>query len=229
MVMPLRDIQERRSFPLVNLALIAANIAVFLYQVSLGSRLEGFIRSAAFVPAEYFTPGNAVADARSVFVSMFLHGGWIHLGGNMLYLYIFGDNVEDRVGHGRYLLFYLICGWAATLLHGALNANSTIPAIGASGAISGVLGAYMLLFPKARVLTLIPLGFYMQMRELPALVVLGLWFAMQFLSGVVSVGARGNEASGVAWWAHIGGFLAGMILIKLMVRRQPARGAVGRG
>jgi membrane associated rhomboid family serine protease len=220
MVMPLRDVQERHTFPMVNVALIAINIAVFFYQMSLGTRLEGFIRSAAFVPADYFSPGNALADARSVFVSMFLHGGWMHLGGNMLYLYIFGDNVEDRLGHGRYLLFYLACGWAATLLHGVLNAGSTVPAIGASGAISGVLGAYMLLFPKARVLTIIPIGFYVQMRELPALVVLGLWFVMQFLSGVVSIGVRSGHAAGVAWWAHIGGFVAGMILVKLLARPQ---------
>ena len=228
MVMPLRDVQERHSFPVVNLALIAINIAVFLYQLSLGSRLEGFIRSAAFVPAAYFAPGNAVADARSVFASMFLHGGWMHLGGNMLYLYIFGDNVEDRVGHLRYLLFYLACGWAATLLHGVLNTQSAVPTIGASGAISGVLGAYMLLFPKARVLTLIPLGFYVQLRELPALFVLGLWFVMQFLSGVVSIGVHAEQAAGVAWWAHIGGFVAGMILVKLLVRRPVPRTSAWR-
>jgi len=225
MVMPLRDVQERRTFPVVNLALIGANIAVFLYQLSLGSRLGGFIRSAAFVPAQYFAPGGAAEDARSVFVSMFLHGGWMHLGGNMLYLYIFGDNVEDRVGHVRYLFFYLLCGWAATLLHGILNAGSTVPTIGASGAISGVLGAYMLLFPRARVLTLIPLGFYMQVRELPALFVLGLWFVMQFLSGVVSIGVRASETAGVAVWAHIGGFVAGMILVKLLTWRKPAGAA----
>jgi hypothetical protein len=226
MVLPLRDIQPRRTFPVVNLLLIGTNIAVFLYQLSLGSRLEGFIHSAAFVPAQYFAPGSAVGDVRSVFVSMFLHGGWMHLGGNLLYLYIFGDNVEDRVGHVRYLIFYLLCGWAATMVHGVLNAGSTVPTIGASGAISGVLGAYMLLFPKARVLTLIPLGFYMQMRELPALVVLGLWFAMQFLSGVVSFGARGSQAAGVAVWAHIGGFVTGMLLVKLLTWRQasPATG-----
>ncbi len=223
MVLPLRDTQERRTFPIVNLLLIAANFAVFFYQISLGPRLEDFIRSAAFVPAHYFAPGDALGGARSVVVSMFLHGGWMHLGGNMLYLYIFGDNVEDRVGHLRYLLFYLVCGWAAAFLHGLLAPSSVVPVIGASGAISGVLGAYMVLFPSARVLTLIPIGFYVQLRELPALFVLGFWFVVQFLSGIVSFGAGRGSASGVAWWAHIGGFVAGMLLVKLLARRRPVQ------
>jgi len=224
-MMPLRDIQARHRFPIVNIALIVINVLVFFYEMSLGRNLEGFIRASAFVPATYFEPGNAIADARSVLVSMFLHGGWMHLIGNMLYLWIFGDNIEDRLGHFKYILFYLACGWAATLAHGYTDTTSMVPAVGASGAIAGVLGAYLLLFPKARVVTLIPLGFYMQMRELPALLVLGMWFVLQFFSGVASLGVR--QGAGVAWWAHIGGFVAGMILIKLLMigSRPPAERA----
>lgn len=221
-MLPLRDIQERRSFPFVNVTIILINILAFFYELSLGRNLDGFIRSAAFVPAEFFTPGNAVADAQSVLVSMFLHGGWMHLLGNMLYLWIFGDNIEDRVGHVKYVFFYLACGVAATLIHGFTNTQSAVPSVGASGAIAGVLGAYLILFPKARVLTLIPLGFYTQVRELPALLVLGLWFVLQFFSGVASLSARTEQMAGVAWWAHIGGFAAGVILIKLLARGTPA-------
>jgi membrane associated rhomboid family serine protease len=212
MVMPLKDIQERHTFPLVTIALIAVNAVFFFYELSLGQRLDGFLRSAAFVPVEYFAPGNAVGDARAVLLSMFLHGGWMHLLGNMLYLWIFGDNVEDVMGHVTFLVFYLVCGWAATLAHGYFNTASTVPAIGASGAISGVLGAYLVLFPGARVVTLIPLGFYMRMATLPAIIVLGLWFVIQAFSGLADLGRRAEQAAGVAWWAHIGGFVVGMAL-----------------
>jgi len=217
MVMPLKDILERRTFPLVNIVLIVLNVVFFIYELSLGERLEGFLRSAAFVPATYFEPGNAVADAKSVLLSMFLHGGWMHVGGNMLYLWIFGDNVEDRFGHIQYVFFYLFCGWMATLAHGWFNPGSAVPSIGASGAISGVLGAYIVLFPHARVLTLVPMGFYMRMATLPAIVVLGLWFVIQAFSGLADLGARAAQTAGVAWWAHIGGFAAGAI-IALVVR-----------
>jgi membrane associated rhomboid family serine protease len=145
----------------------------------------------------------------------------------MLYLWIFGDNVEDRLGRFRYVLFYLACGWAATLAHGYLNTGSRVPSIGASGAIAGVLGAYLVMFPKARVLTLVPIGFYATLRELPALVVLGFWFVLQFFSGVASLGVRTQQSAGVAWWAHIGGFVVGMALAKLLAKpqRQPPRWA----
>jgi membrane associated rhomboid family serine protease len=220
-MIPLRDIQERHSFPIITIGLILVNVLVFFYELSLGERLEGFFRSQAFVPAEYFQPGNVGADVRSVFVSMFLHGGWMHLIGNMLYLWIFGDNVEDRIGHLRFLAFYIACGWIATLAHGWFNTNSTIPSVGASGAIAGVLGAYILMFPRARVLTIIPLGFYMRMAEMPALLVLGLWFVLQLFSGVADLGARAEQTAGVAWWAHIGGFVAGAVLGLVMRRRPP--------
>jgi membrane associated rhomboid family serine protease len=223
MVMPLRDIQPRHSFPIVTIVIIVINFLLYFYELSLGRQLEGFLRASAFVPADYFAPGGAVADAKSVLLSMFLHGGWMHLLGNMLYLWIFGDNIEDRMGRFRFVIFYLACGWIATLAHGFLNTNSIVPSIGASGAISGVLGAYLLLFPKARVLTLIPMGFYMTMRELPALFVLGLWFVLQFFSGVAGLGARTEQSAGVAWWAHIGGFVAGIVLAKLFAKPQQPR------
>ena len=218
-MIPLRDAQKTESFPFVNITFIAINVCVFLYEMSLGRNLEGFIRSAAFVPADFFQPGSPVADARSVLVSMFLHGGWMHLIGNMLYLWIFGDNIEDRLGHAKYVLFYVLCGWAATLAHGFADMSSQVPSIGASGAIAGVLGAYLVLFPQGRVLTLVPFGFFTQIRELPAILVLGMWFVLQFFSGVLSLGAR--QPGGVAWWAHIGGFVAGIVLIKVMRRREP--------
>ena len=211
-MMPLRDINPSRTFPFVNITLIGLNVLAFLYELSLGPGLERFILQAAFIPSEYFAPGNTIADARSVLVSMFLHGGFMHLIGNMLYLWIFGDNLEDRFGHLRYLVFYLLSGWVATLAHGFLEPTSTMPAIGASGAISGVLGAYLVLFPRARVLTLIPLGLYTRLTEMPALFVLGFWFVLQLFSGMAALTARGAQAGGVAWWAHIGGFVAGMLL-----------------
>jgi membrane associated rhomboid family serine protease len=216
MVMPLRDQNPSRTFPVVNILLIVINVLAFLYELSLGPGIERFLTRAAFIPDAFFEPGNAGADARSILVSMFLHGGWMHLIGNMLYLWIFGDNVEDRMGHFVYLLFYLAAGLAATMAHAFSDVNSTIPAIGASGAISGVLGAYLVIFPHARVLTLVPMGFYTRMAELPAIIVLGLWFVLQFFSGMLSAGRTGG---GVAWWAHIGGFVFGMAVGLLWARR----------
>ncbi|MFH0989766.1 MAG: rhomboid family intramembrane serine protease [bacterium] len=145
--------------------------------------------------------------------SLFLHGGWLHLGGNMLYLWIFGDNVEDKLGHGRFIVFYLLTGFSASVLHIVIDPGSAIPTIGASGAISGVLGAYLLLFPGVRVLTVIPIFIFLQFVELPALVILGFWFVMQFFNGILSLGFETSGMGGVAWWAHIGGFAAGLILV----------------
>jgi membrane associated rhomboid family serine protease len=225
MVIPLRDIQERQRFPIVNVLLIAANVVLFFYELSLGSHLEGFLRESAFVPSRFFLPGNTASDFQSLFLSMFLHGGWAHILGNMLYLWIFGDNVEDRMGHVVYLVFYLLSGVAATLAHAFLSPHSTMPAIGASGAISGVLGAYLIMFPKARVVTVIPLGFFLRLAELPALVVLGMWFVLQLFSGAVSLRAPSAQEGGVAWWAHIGGFVFGMIVgVFFRGRTQPRTG-----
>ena len=223
MVMPLRDIQERHSFPVVTVSLIVVNTVMFFYEMQLGPGLDDWLFRAAFIPDQYFAPGNWTADGRSILTSMFLHAGWGHLLGNMLYLWIFGDNVEDRLGRWRYLLFYVFCGWFATMAHAYTNRASGVPSIGASGAIAGVLGAYLVLFPRARVLTIIPLGFFLRIAELPALVVLGMWFVLQLFSGTLSLGLDSAQSGGVAWWAHIGGFVAGMAIGQFYRRRGQRR------
>jgi membrane associated rhomboid family serine protease len=215
-MIPLRDENPRRTVPVVNYLLIALNILGFLWELSLGRGLEPALFSIAFIPERFWIPGNWIADLFTIVASMFLHGSFMHIGSNMLYLWIFGDNIEDRLGHGRYLVFYLACGFAATLAHAYFSAGSRIPAIGASGAIAGVLGAYLLLWPHARVLTLIPIFVFITIRELPAVLILGLWFVLQLFSGVGSLGVRdAQDLGGVAWFAHIGGFVAGMLLIGL--------------
>lgn len=218
-MIPLRDVNPRHGVPVVNIALIVANVLMFLWELSLGARIEGTLSSIAFVPSEFFG-GATVKESVDIATSMFLHGGWLHLIGNMLYLWIFGDNIEDRMGHGRYLIFYLLCGYAAALAHAVFNPASQLPAIGASGAVAGVLGAYLVLFPRARVMTLIPFGFFIAMRELPALLVLGLWFVMQLFTGVASIGVATAQTGGVAWFAHIGGFVAGLVLVFVFRRKQ---------
>lgn len=216
-MIPLKDRNPTRRVPIVNIVIIILNLAVFIYQISLGRGLEGFLYKFGVVPDAISNSINTVQLSPRVFFplfsSMFLHGGWLHLGGNMLYLWVFGDNVEDKLGRGRYLMFYLLCGIAASIAHIIIDPHSTIPTVGASGAISGVLGAYLLMFPKARVLTLIPIFVFLQFAELPALVVLGFWFVMQFFNGLISLGYETAGMGGVAWWAHIGGFIAGMVLV----------------
>jgi rhomboid family protein len=223
-VIPLRDSVPSRTWPVVTWALIAINAWVFLCELTLGPGLQAFVETWGFIPARYFLlaevePGNLTARYLPIFTSMFLHGGWAHLIGNMVYLWIFGDNVEDRLGHLRYLGAYLVAGVGAALAHAYLSPDSPIPTVGASGAISGVLGAYLLLFPHARVLTLIPLlFFYFHVVELPAVLYLGLWFLMQLLSGTIAFALPG-PAGGVAWWAHVGGFVVGVALVPLLRRR----------
>jgi hypothetical protein len=214
-LIPIRDIHAnaRRIRPVVNILLIAVNVLVFFFELSLGPRLEGFLMSAAYIPAR---GGGVAVGVTSALLSMFLHGGWGHLLGNMLFLWIFGDNVEDRLGHVRYLIFYILCGYAATFAHAFFNAGSTMPAIGASGAISGVLGAYLFLYPRARIVTLVWFFIFVRFVEIPALVFLPIWFLMQFLSGVSSLGGADAAAGGVAWFAHIGGFIAGPVLLFLL-------------
>jgi membrane associated rhomboid family serine protease len=226
-MIPLRDENPTTLAPVVTVTLIVLNGLVFLYQASLGSAEEHFIFSYAAVPSELFHTGMVVGDPRvpvgfTVLTSMFLHGGILHLGGNMLYLWIFGNNIEDVMGHGRFVVFYLLCGIVAVFAHAMTAPESTVPMIGASGAISGVLGAYLLLFPTARVLVLIPLGFFTRIVHVPALIALGFWIVVQFLSGFFSLGGPGG---GVAWFAHIGGFVVGLALIKVFQRRPiaPAR------
>jgi membrane associated rhomboid family serine protease len=224
-MIPLRDDNPRRTFPIVTYILVAANVLAFLWELSLGPNLQNALMNIAFIPARYWVPGHWGFDVLTILTSMFLHGGLMHIGSNMLYLWIFGDNVEDRLGHGRYLLFYLLCGFLATLAHAVAGPSSPLPAIGASGAIAGVLGAYILLWPHARVMTLIPIFFFITVRELPAILILGIWFVLQLFSGVGSLGVRdAQDMGGVAWFAHIGGFLAGMGLIGLLGGfRQPRR------
>jgi membrane associated rhomboid family serine protease len=215
-MIPLRDDNPRRTFPFITYTLVALNILAFLWELSLGPRLEPALFDIAFIPARYWLPGNWVFDLLTIVTSMFLHGGLLHVGSNMLYLWIFGDNVEDRLGHGRYLLFYLLCGFAATFAHALFSPASRVPAIGASGAIAGVLGAYLILWPHARVMTLIPIFFFITIRELPAILLLGLWFVLQLFSGVGSLGVTdAQDLAGVAYFAHIGGFVAGIVLIGL--------------
>ncbi len=216
---PLRDINQSRNYPIVNTLIIALNVLVYLIQMSQGPFLERFIFIYGLVPARYTIPELAekfsFGQQAFAFVSfMFLHGGFWHLLGNMWSLYIFGDNVEDTLGPLRYLVFYILCGIASGLSHMMLNLTSPIPTIGASGAIAGVMGAYLVLFPSARVLTFLPIIFIPYFMEIPAVVFLGIWFLLQFINAAGSFGT----GTGIAWWAHIGGFVVGMILIKLLSR-----------
>lgn len=228
-MIPLRDINPlRRRAPVVTVTLIVLNTLFFFYELALGPRLEEFLFRTAFIPAVFFSDyGGVFYGAVAGLLSMFLHGGWAHFLGNMLYLWIFGDNVEDHLGHFGFAAFYLVTGYVATLAHAFASPASQLPSIGASGAISGVLGAYLLLHPKARIVTLIFLGFFIQLVEVPALVYLPLWFLMQFFSGVASLAtasASNVEAGGVAWFAHIGGFAAGAGLLWILGgRRQDDR------
>jgi membrane associated rhomboid family serine protease len=226
-MIPFRDNIPSRSFPLITILIIVTNVLVFVYELSLGRGLERLIMHYGVVPANVLGWPRSdlplAAVALPFFTSMFLHGGWLHLIGNMWYLWIFGDNVEDRLGHFSYLIFYLLCGLGAGIVHTILNAGTEIPSVGASGAIAGVLGAYVVSYPFARVLTLIPIFVFLQVIEIPALLVLGFWFVMQFLSGTASLAVAGGNAGGVAWWAHVGGFVIGMILVGLFPRKDRPR------
>jgi membrane associated rhomboid family serine protease len=210
---PLRDVIPSRTTPVVTVIIIALNVLAFLFEQSLGPRgLDEFIRAYGFVPAQFAWV--------TILSSMFLHGSWFHLGGNMWSLWIFGDNVEDRLGHARYLGFYLLCGVLATLAHAWSNPASLVPTVGASGAIAGIMGAYFVLYPHSRVLTLIFIVFYVNIVEIPAVVFLGFWFLMQLVSGVGSLAASSTEAGGIAFWAHVAGFAVGAGLVKLLARPQ---------
>jgi membrane associated rhomboid family serine protease len=230
-MIPLKDDVPSRSLPVVNTVIIVLNVLAFLYQFSLGGAVDAFVQRFGVIPIRYFYEGMQSPDGTvayftlaeriyPLFTSMFLHGGWLHLIGNMLYLWIFGDNVEDRMGHGRYAFFYILCGLIAAGVHVATNQDSPVPTVGASGAIAGVLGAYMLLYPRARVLVVIPIFVFAEMVRLPALLVLGFWFVMQLFQGTLSLAASSTATGGVAWWAHIGGFVAGMLLLLLFKKRQ---------
>lgn len=234
MFLPLKDINPTRRRPIATYFLIAANVAVFIYQLSLGARLDAmFVASYGATPYEitHLTDlvGQVTAGSQIVhypgphpifltlFTSMFLHGGFAHIAGNMLFLWIFGNNVESILGSFRYIVFYLLSGLAAHALHIASNPSSTIPTIGASGAISGILGAYLIAFPRARILTLVFLGFFIRMAVVPAFVIIIYWFVVQFVLALLSLGGEGG---GVAWFVHVGGFLAGIALIYAMAGKR---------
>jgi membrane associated rhomboid family serine protease len=226
-MLPLRDNIPSSRFPGATLGIIIVNVLVFLHELRLGPRLEELLMQYAVIPVHYTNVEVAQQFTLSqllfaFFSSMFLHGGWIHLIGNMWSLWIFGDNVEDRLGRANYLLLYLASGVAAALMHIFTNAGSQVPTIGASGAIAGVMGAYFRFYPHAKVETLVPPFF---LFPLPAVVFLGWWFVLQFLSGAMTLGA-GEQFSGVAWWAHVGGFLFGFIVCLFARREQPQRYAV---
>jgi membrane associated rhomboid family serine protease len=222
-MIPLKDLNPRATKPFVTVLIILVNVVVFIYELSLGPRVgRAFLFEYGMIPArvELLLSGHVVSLTQTftpLLTSMFLHGGWLHIIGNMWFLWIFGDNVEDFLGHWDYLLFYLVCGIGAGVVHTLANLSSTVPAVGASGAISGVLGAYIVLFPRSRVLTLVPLVFFFFTVQLPAVVILGYWFLIQFLSGLSALGAQ--TGGGTAWWAHIGGFILGAVLVMGSRRR----------
>ena len=233
-MIPLKDDVPSRTVPFVTLALLGLNVAVFLYQLSLQMgpepgaprAAEDFVREFGLTPCRLTgdcrVPSDAPQPVLTMLTSMFLHGGLLHLGGNMLYLWIFGDNVEDTLGHARFVLLYLGSGIGAALAQTMVNPYAGIPMVGASGAVSGILGAYLLLFPYATVLTLVTFGFFWRFIHMPALVVLGLWILLQFLSGYLSLGAA-DAGGGVAFFAHIGGFFVGMALLFVLRTRSGRR------
>ena len=221
-MIPLRDENPSTTIPIVNYVLIGLNILVFAFEWLMGSQMQQieFVYQFALIPAD-FTDVNGVGlgEISDIFTSMFMHAGLAHIGGNMLYLWIFGDNIEDSMGSGRYLVFYLFGGVVASVAHILTNPNSVIPTVGASGAIGAVLGAYLVLFPRHRVQTLLFFGFFIRFIRVPAVILLGFWFILQLFNGVASLG--GPDIGGTAFWAHIGGFLAGVVLAKLIAKPKP--------
>src|SRR5574341_337201 len=218
-MIPIRDRNPSGTFPLVTLSIIIINVLIFLFELSLDHKLDSFIFQYGVITLKVIYSSDIIA---STFVNtyfpffsyMFLHGGFIHLIGNMWYLWIFGDNIEDTLGRFKFILFYLLCGIGSAIVHVYFNSRSEIPCIGASGAIAGVLGAYMVTFPRARILVIIPLFILWETMELPAIVVLGFWFLIQFFTGTASISSI-KGGGGIAWWAHVGGFVLGIILIKI--------------
>ena len=214
-MIPLRDVIPSRTTPYITVAIIALNVLVFSYEFSLGDAANRFVLAYGLIPAAF--------SWATVLTSMFVHGGLLHVAGNMWFLWIFGDNVEDRFGHGRYVVFYLLCGTAAALAQTAMSPDSIVPMVGASGAIAGVMGAYFVMYPHSRIVTLVPLGFFTQIIEVPAIFFLGFWFLIQFVSGVGSVAtaATHTPTGGVAFWAHVAGFVMGLAGVPLF--RRPER------
>ena len=224
-MIPIRDKNPSGTFPYVTIGIIVVNVSVFIYEISLGPELSIFLKQYGVIPlkVKLYSQASDLSIINTFFPfisSTFLHGGFIHLIGNMWFLWIFGDNIEDKLGHFKYLIFYVVCGITASSVHVLFNSQSNMPCIGASGAIAGVLGAYMVTFPHARVTTIVPLFIFLQI-ELPAMVVLGFWFVIQFFNGAASINKSGGV---VAWWAHIGGFASGIIIfyiIRILFVRAP--------
>lgn len=225
-MIPLHDDNPTQRFAWMTALLIAVNVAAFLYELSVSSTgpnaLNSFVATYGFTPKLYFAHPFSLLGIVTIFTSMFLHAGWLHIGGNMLFLWIFGNNIEDRLGPFVFLGFYLIAGLAATLGQGFVDSSSTIPSLGASGAIAGVLGAYLLLYPRARVLTAIIIVIFVELVRIPAVIVIGVWFLLQLASGVGSLGGPANQG-GVAYFAHVWGFLAGMAMILPVVLAERGR------
>jgi len=216
-MIPLYDTAHTRRLPILTWLLIGVNVAVFVYEIGMApSALERFVRTWGLVPVQLF--GQPQAEWVTIFTSMFLHGGWVHILSNMWILFIFGDNVEERMGGSRYLVFYLLSGVAAGVLQSVLLRGSAEPMIGASGAIAGVLGAYLMLFPHARVASLVPILFIFTVIQVPATLFLLFWFVSQLFSGWLALGGAGG--SGVAWWAHVGGFVFGILTVYIFARRR---------
>lgn len=219
-MIPLRDSARSGTFPFVTLIIIIVNFLVFFLELSLEEfQLNQFYYIFGVVPAEtlntIFTGAPLEPVIIPFFTAMFIHGGWLHILGNMWYLWIFGDNIEDRLGHFRYLLFYLGVGIVASVVHILANPSSTAPVVGASGALAGVLGAYFVLFPRSRILSLVPIFIFFTVLEVPAIIFIGIWFLIQLFN---TLGSLGGAANSVAWWAHLGGFIAGSVMIKFLVR-----------
>jgi membrane associated rhomboid family serine protease len=226
-MIPLRDENPSSTIPIVNTFLILANLSVFIYQNFFVQGGAGpLFTRLGFIPYELthavdIAPKNLAPVPLTIITSMFMHAGWIHFLGNMLYLWIFGDNIEDVLGHLKYFFFYLLCGVSASLTHGLVNFSSQVPTVGASGAVAGVLGAYMFLFPGARVRTLFIVFVFIRVISVPAIILLGYWILIQLLSGITEFGS--GMGGGVAWFAHIGGFVTGLVLVILMRKRRKKR------
>jgi len=225
MLFPIYDENPAKTVPWITLSLILTNVFVFVYELSLESagKLQQLLQTTTLIPYEIthgvkLVPHIPSIGILAIFTSMFMHGGWLHIIGNMWYLWIFGNNIEESLGHFKYLFFYLLCGVGGAIGHILSQPNSQVPTLGASGAIAGVLAAYLILFPNARIVTIVPIFFFIQVIRLPAILLIGLWFFIQLASGVGSLSTQ--TSGGVAWFAHIGGFITGILLVLILPKKK---------